>query len=140
MLLLLLLLLLLAATMVGRGRNEGGGSGGTRKGTGPKLKMDADSIAKRDKKAARKAAKESLATFVTEEKEKYESEMAWLREGRGPSTRSLSSRKQQPKPQAEPSMASAAAAASSAASSSSAAPAAAEPKLTLLSFFAKKAA
>ena len=36
----------------------------------------ADSIAKRDKKAARKAAKESLATFVTEEKEKYESEMA----------------------------------------------------------------
>ena len=120
-----LLLLLLAAPMVGRGRDEGGGSGGARKGTGPKLKMDAETIAKREKKMARKAAKESLAAYVAEEKEKYESVQAWRREGRGPSTRSLSSR-QQPTLQA-------ATASSSAAASSSAVPvaASADPRHTM---------
>ena len=139
---LLLLLPRLLLPMVGRGREEGGGSGGARKGTGPKPKMDAASIAKREKKAARKAAKKSLDSFVAESKEKYDAERAWLREGRGPSTRFLSSR-QQPTLQAAGSstVAVAAAAAAPAASSSSAAPpAAAESKGTLLSFFAKKAA
>ena len=126
--------------MVGRGRDEGGGSGGARKGTGPKLKMDAETIAKREKKMARKAAKESLAAYVAEEKEKYESEQAWLREGRGPSTRSLSSQ-QQPTSQAATASSSAAASSSAVAASAAApaaAPPAAVPKLTLHSFFAKK--
>ena len=61
------MLLLLLLTMVGRGREEGGCSGGARKGTGPKPKMDAASIAKREKKAARKTAKESLAAFTERE-------------------------------------------------------------------------
>ena len=90
LLVLLLLLPRLLLPMVGRGREEGGGSGGARKGTGPKPKMDAASIAKREKKAARKAAKKSLDSFVAESKEKYDAERAWLREGRGPSTRFLS--------------------------------------------------
>ena len=108
-----------------------------------KLGMDAESIAKREMKEARKAAKESLAAYVAEEKEKYESEQAWLRESfGGPSTRSLSSR-QQPTSQAATASSSAAASSSAVAASAAApavAPAAAVPKLTLHSFFAKKPA
>ena len=40
--------------MVGKSRAAGGGSGGARKGSGPKPKMDRESIAKREKKAERK--------------------------------------------------------------------------------------
>ena len=69
--------------MVGRKRSEGGRSGGARNGTGPKPKMDADSIAKREKKAARKAAKKSLAAVVERDKNAYKSERTEMRKIHG---------------------------------------------------------
>ena len=45
--------------------------------------MDADSIAKREKKAARKAAKESLAAVVERDKNAYKSERAEMRKFHG---------------------------------------------------------
>ena len=133
------MLLLLLLTMVGRGREEGGCSGGARKGTGPKPKMDTASIAKREKKAARKTAKESLAAFTERDKHARHAERADLRKRMGlQEMRTRTASSSQSSVQADGSSAAAAAAPAAAAASSSASAPAAEPKGTLLAFFAKK--
>ena len=123
--------------MVGRRRADGGGRGGARKGTGPKPKMDAESIAKREKKALRKAAKASLAAFVECEQQKIESEQLERCNEKGLRVRSSSS-KQQPGVQAGVQAGGSSTAAASSSSTVAAAAPAAASSVTLLSFFSKK--
>ena len=81
---------LLQVQMVGKSRAAGGGSGGARKGSGPKPKMDLESIAKREKKAQRKIVVQAAA----EETARCEAEQSELRKNRNlrPRTNTSSAR------------------------------------------------